>query len=40
LKAFYGLYEAVRLMVQQADGFDLDRGEAGLAGVEPDRDLL
>ena len=35
-----GLYEAVSLLVQQADAFGMNRDEIGLAGVEPDRDLL
>lgn len=36
----HGLYEAVSLVTQQADAFGLDRGQVGLAGVDPDRDLL
>jgi hypothetical protein len=36
----HGLYEVVSLMVQQAEAFDLDRCQVGLAGIEPDRDLL
>ena len=35
-----GLYEAVSLVVQQADAFGLDRGDVGLEGIDPDRDLL
>jgi hypothetical protein len=35
-----GLYEAVSLLVQQLDAFGLDRESVGLAGVDPDRDLL
>jgi hypothetical protein len=35
-----GLYEAVSLLVQQADAFGMDRDQVGLAGSEPERDLL
>ena len=35
-----GLYEAVSLLARQADAFGMDRDEVGLAGVDPDRDLL
>ena len=35
-----GLYEAVSLLVQQADAFGIDRDEVGLAGRDPDRELL
>jgi hypothetical protein len=35
-----GLYEAVSLLVQQSDAFGLDRDEVGLAGIDPDLDLL
>lgn len=31
----HGLYEVVSLMVQQAEAFDRDRREVGLAGIEP-----
>jgi hypothetical protein len=34
------LYEAVSLVVQQADAFGFDRGDVGLDGIDPDRDLL
>lgn len=36
----HGLYEAVSLLIQQAEAFGMSRDEVGLAGVEPDRDLL
>jgi hypothetical protein len=35
-----GRYEAVSLLTQQADAFGMDRDELGLAGIDPDRDLL
>ena len=35
-----GLYEAVSLLVQQADAFGMNRDEVGLAGIDPQRDLL
>jgi hypothetical protein len=35
-----GLYEAVCLLVQQADAFGLSREQVGLGDVDPDRDLL
>jgi hypothetical protein len=35
-----GLYEAVSLVVLQADAFGLDRGDVVLRGIDPDRDLL
>lgn len=35
-----GLCEAVSLMVQQAVAFGLSRDEVGLAGVDPDSDLV
>jgi hypothetical protein len=36
----FGLYQAVSLMVQQADAFGFGHSEIGLEGVDPDRDLL
>ena len=35
-----GLYEAVSLLVQQADAFGLDRNALGLPDLDLDRDLL
>lgn len=32
--------QRVGVMVQQADAFGLDRAEVGVAGIDPDRDLL
>jgi hypothetical protein len=37
---FMGLYEAVSLLVQQADAFGMDRNQIRLAGIDPERDLL
>lgn len=36
----YALYEVVSLLAQQADAFGVDRASIGLAGVDPERDLL
>ncbi len=36
----FALYEVVSLLAQQADAFGIDRAEIGLAGVDPERDLL
>jgi hypothetical protein len=36
----FALYEVISLLTQQADAFGIDRADVGLAGVDPDRDLL
>ena len=36
----FAFYEAISLLAQQADAFGIDRSDVGLAGVDPDRDLL
>jgi len=36
----FGLFEAVALLSQQADSFEIDRAKIGLADLDPERDLL
>lgn len=36
----FALYEVISLLAQQADAFGIDRMAIGLAGVDPERDLL
>jgi len=36
----FALYEVISLVAQQADAFGIDRSDLGLAGVDPERDLL
>lgn len=36
----YALYEVISLLAQQADAFGVDRASIGLAGLDPERDLL
>jgi len=36
----FALYEVISLLVQQAEAFGVDRASIGLAGVDPERDLL
>jgi hypothetical protein len=36
----FALYEVVSLLVQQADAFGIDRAVIGLAGIDPERDIL
>lgn len=36
----FGLYEALSLLVSQAEAFQMDKASIGLEGVDPDRDLL
>jgi hypothetical protein len=36
----FAFYEMVSLLAQQADAFGIDRELIGLAGIDPERDLL
>ncbi len=36
----FAFYEAVSLLVQQAEAFGIDPADVGLQGVDPERDLL
>lgn len=36
----FAFYEVVSLLVQSADAFGIDQAEIGLAGIDPERDVL
>jgi hypothetical protein len=36
----FALYEVVSLLAHQADAFGVDRAAIGLAGIDPERDIL
>ena len=36
----FAFYEVVSLLTQQADAFGIDRTIIGLAGIDPERDIL